>query len=74
MLEEVRSRLVAAFGEAIVDVAGAGNRCEVQIVSAAFAGLSRVRRQQAVYAAIGELIADGTVHAVTIKALTPEEA
>ena len=33
-----------------------------------------VRRQQLVYAAVNELIRDGSVHAVNIKALTPDEA
>ena len=64
----------AAFDGADIAVAGEGNRCEVRVVSDAFSGLSRVKRQQAVYAAIGDLIAAGTVHAVTIRALTPDEA
>ena len=74
MVEEVKSRLEAAFGGAEIAVAGEGNRCEVRVVSDAFSGLGRVKRQQAVYAAIGELIAAGTIHAVTIRALTPDEA
>ena len=74
MVEEVKSRLEAAFDGAEIVVAGEGNRCEVRVVSDAFSGLSRVKRQQAVYAAIGELIAAGTIHAVTIRALTPDEA
>ena len=73
MIEEVQARLGAAFGDADIAVAGEGNRCEVRVVSAAFVGLSRVQRQQAVYAVIGDLIAAGTIHAVTIKALTPTE-
>lgn len=74
MVEDVRSRVEAAFDGADIAVAGEGNRCEVRVVSDAFSGLSRVKRQQAVYAAIGDLIAAGTVHAVTIRALTPDEA
>ena len=74
MLEEVQARLSATFEDADIAVAGEGNRCEVRVVSAAFEGLSRVKRQQAVYAAIGDLIATGTIHAVTIKALTPTES
>ncbi len=74
MVEDVRSRVEAAFDGADIAVAGEGNRCEVRVVSDAFSGLGRVKRQQAVYAAIGDLIAAGTVHAVTIRALTPDEA
>lgn len=73
MVEEVRTRLIAAFKDADVDVSGEGNRCDVRVVTSAFAGLGRVKRQQAVYAAIGDLIASGEVHAVTIRALTPAE-
>ena len=74
MIDEVRNRLSAAFEGAEIDVAGEGNRCEVRIVSDSFAGLNRVKRQQAVYAVINDLIAAGTLHAVTIRAMTPEEA
>ena len=74
MIEEVQARLSATFEDADIAVAGEGNRCEVRVVSAAFEGLNRVKRQQAVYAAIGDLIATGTIHAVTIEALTPTES
>ena len=73
MIDDLKSRLEAAFADAEVAVAGEGNRFEVNVVSATFDGLSRVRRQQAVYAAIGDLIASGAVHAVTIRAKTPDE-
>ena len=43
------------------------------IESQAFAGQSRVQRQRAVYAALGDLMHD-RVHALTIKALAPAEA
>jgi acid stress-induced BolA-like protein IbaG/YrbA len=46
---------------------------EVTVVSPAFEGLSRVRKQQLVYAAIAELIKNGALHAVTIRAYTPAE-
>jgi BolA protein len=42
------------------------------IESAAFAGLSRVQRQRAVYAALGELM-DERVHALSIRASAPGE-
>jgi BolA protein len=40
------------------------------IESAAFAGLNRVQRQRAVYAALGDLM-DERVHALSIRALAP---
>jgi BolA protein len=42
------------------------------IESAAFAGLGRVQRQRAVYAALGEIMTD-KVHALSIKAVAPGE-
>ena len=60
------SRIRDHLGEAEVEVAGEGNRFDVRVASAAFKGLSRVRQQQLVYEAIGDLIRDGSVHAVTI--------
>ena len=43
------------------------------IESAAFAGMSRVERQRAVYAALGDLM-DERVHALSIRASAPGEA
>ena len=44
----------------------------VTIVSAAFAGLSRVGRQRLVYDILAEQLAD-RVHALSLKTLAPEE-
>lgn len=73
MIEDIKARLESAFEDAEIAVAGEGNRFQLQVVAEAFAGLSRVKRQQAVYAAIGDLISSGAVHAVTIQAQTPAE-
>ena len=73
MIDDLKSRLEEAFTDAEVAVAGEGNRFEIQVVAAAFEGLNRVRRQQAVYAVIGDLIASGAIHAVSIRASTPDE-
>ena len=54
---------------------GAGeSHFTVQIVSLAFAGKSRVDRQRAVYAALGDLMAPDRVHALVIDAKAPGEA
>lgn len=74
MIEDLQERIESAIPDAVVAVAGEGNRFEIRVVAGAFEGLSRVKRQQAVYAAIGDLISSGAVHAVTIRALTPAEA
>jgi len=53
--------------------AGGESHFRVRIVSAAFAGLSRVERQRRVYAAVADEIAGG-LHALALTTLTPEEA
>ena len=53
-------------------VSGDGAHFEALIVSAAFAGLSRVRRHQLVYAAFGDRMRE-EVHALSMTTLTPDE-
>ena len=67
------NRIRDHLGGAEVEVTGEGNRFDVYVASPAFEGLSRVRRQQLVYEAIGDLIRDGTVHAVTIRTVAAGE-
>ena len=45
----------------------------ITIVSEQFSGLRAVARQQLVYKVLGEYIANGSIHAVIIKAHTPDE-
>jgi acid stress-induced BolA-like protein IbaG/YrbA len=74
MDEAIAKAIRARLEDAEVVVALDGNRALITVTSTAFEGLSRVRKQQAVYACIDEFIADGRLHAVSIRALTPGEA
>lgn len=74
MKESIAGLVQAHVPDAEVEIHADGNHFQVAVTSPAFTGLNRVRRQQLVYEAIGELIRDGSVHAVTIRAVTPEEA
>ena len=56
-----------------VSVEGQGNHFDILVVGEVFAGLRPVAKQQLVYAALGEQIADGSMHAVNIKTFTPEQ-
>jgi len=51
---------------------GGESHFHVEIVAAAFAGESRVARQRRVYALLAEELA-GSVHALGLTTLTPEE-
>jgi acid stress-induced BolA-like protein IbaG/YrbA len=55
-----------------VEVRGDGAHFEAVVVSAAFAGASRVARHQLVYAALGDRMRE-EIHALSMKTLTPEE-
>jgi acid stress-induced BolA-like protein IbaG/YrbA len=55
-----------------VEVIGDGQHFQALVVSAAFAGKSRVQRHQLVYAALGERMRE-EIHALSMKTLTPEE-
>lgn len=84
--DTLRDKLTAAFAPQrlqIVDeshrhAGHAGARPEgethfnVEIVSAAFAGRSRVERQRLVYVTLAEEMR-GRVHALALKTLTPDE-
>lgn len=69
--EEVAARLHEAIQQALPEArvrvqAVSPGHFAIEVVSAAFAGLSRVRQQQKVYAAIGALMAGDAapVHAI----------
>lgn len=72
----ITERMRAAFPDIAVelkDMTGGGDHWEAVFVSDAFAGKSLIARHRAVYAALGELM-HGPIHALTFKALTPDEA
>ena len=74
MQEEIAEKIRQALAAQSVNVVLDGNRALIEVISDQFAGMNRVKKQQAVYACIQDYIADGRLHAVTIKAETPSEA
>ncbi len=71
--DEVRALLQAQLKDCEIQVEGEGNHFQVTAVGDMFSGLSPVKRQQLVYAALNEKIADQTIHALTIKTYTLAE-
>lgn len=71
--ESIESSIRAGLACERVEVLGDGQHFQALVVSAAFAGKSRVQRHQLVYAAMGERMRED-VHALSMKTLTPEEA
>jgi len=56
-----------------VEVTGDGQHFEAVIVSDLFAGKSLIQRQRLVMATVRSRIESGALHALSIKALTPEQ-
>ncbi|MBA3526941.1 MAG: BolA family transcriptional regulator [Pseudomonadota bacterium] len=56
----------------ITDLAGDGDHYAARVVSPAFSGVSRIRRHQQVYAALGGRMG-GELHALQLQTVAPEE-
>ena len=71
--EAVAALIQAHIPDAQVSVTGDGYKYETDVVSNAFEGLSKVKRQQLVYAAVNEAITSGQLHALPIRTFTVAE-
>lgn len=71
--EEIQQYLENEFTDGDIDIQLDGNRIYIQVVSQAFEGMSRVKRQQRIYGCLKEYIQSGELHAVSISALTQGE-
>lgn len=70
--ESVKQGISSGLACEHLEVAGDGQHFEAVIVSAAFAGKSRVQRHQLVYAALGDRMRQ-EIHALSMRTLAPDE-
>lgn len=70
---QVKQILDDALSLQEIHVKGEGSHYEVVAVDSVFDGMSRVKKQQLIYAPLMEYIQRNDIHAVSIKAYTPEE-
>jgi len=70
--ESVKAGIAAGLACEHLEVEGDGQHFQALVVSAMFAGKSRVQRHQLVYAALGERMRE-EIHALSMRTLTPEE-
>ena len=71
--EEIEALIVGAIPVARVeirDLAGDGDHYAARVISASFAGMSRVRQHQLVYKALGDRMG-GELHALQLETLVP---
>ncbi len=71
--EHVQQLIELGLKDADVYVEGDGAHFTALIVSSQFAGKSRVQRQQLVNDTVRKQLLDGSLHALSMKTLTPEE-
>ncbi|MEZ5573643.1 MAG: BolA/IbaG family iron-sulfur metabolism protein [Halioglobus sp.] len=69
----VKKLLQDHMSECEFHVQGEGNRYDIAAIGDVFEGLRPVKKQQLVYAALRDQIADGSIHAVNIRTFTPAE-
>lgn len=70
--ESIQSNIAQGMETEHLSVSGDGQHFDAVVVSAEFAGLSRVKRHQLVYQALGDRMRD-EIHALSIKTYTPQE-
>ena len=73
--DEIEELIKAGIPDAEViirDLAGDGDHYAARVVSGSFAGLSRIKQHQAVYAALGGRVG-GELHALQLETAVPAE-
>ena len=72
--DSLRSRLLAAFPNAQVDVTdltGTQDHFQAVVIASAFDGKSRIDQHKLVYAALGDLM-NGAIHALALTTRAPD--
>ena len=69
----VKALLQAHLADCEFEVRGEGSHYDIIAIGPVFEGLRPVKKQQLVYAALSDQIADGSIHAVNIRTYTPAE-
>ncbi len=72
-VDQVISRIKSAVPDSDITIDGEDCSFEVVVLSTEFAGMPVVRRQQKVLAAFSSELQSGELHALSVKAHTPDE-
>ncbi len=71
--QEIETLLKSELDLAEVHVKSDGSHFQIIAVSDKFDGMSRVKKQQMIYAPLSDKIADGSMHALSIKTFSEKE-
>lgn len=72
-ITEVKALIQPHIQDAEILLEGEGCNFSIVVISDQFEGLSLVKKQQKVLATLSDKIATGELHAITVKAYTPNE-
>ncbi len=67
--DEIKQRIEEGLPDARADVTGDGQHFRAEVVSPAFAGLSRIQQHKLVYEVVGDELG-GRIHALSLKTTT----
>jgi len=71
--EQIKSLIEKNISCSDVQVSGDGCNVKALVVSDEFEGKTMLARQRMVYAALGDKIATGEIHAISINSYTPQQ-
>ena len=71
--DEVKKLIEAGIPDSRAMVSEDGGKYTAVVISPVFEGKTMIAEQKMVYATVNEHIQSGAIHALTIKAYTPEE-
>ena len=71
--QDLIDRIKGLYPDAEIAVAGENCSFEVSVTSPAFAEMKSLQRQRSILTLFNSEIASGELHALTVKAKTPEE-
>lgn len=70
---EIVQRVNDLYPDAAIEAVGEDCSFELSVVSEDFAGMNTLQRQQPILALFKDELASGELHALSVKAMTPEE-
>ncbi|MDR3492739.1 MAG: BolA family transcriptional regulator [Gammaproteobacteria bacterium] len=71
--DNIKSFIESGLENSTAMVDGDGRHFNAIVICPLFDGKNRIQKQQLVYAALGDRIANGAIHAISIKTFTPDE-
>jgi acid stress-induced BolA-like protein IbaG/YrbA len=72
-IDLIKQRLSQVPNLDLINVDGDGMHFQIMLVSTEFSGKTKLARQRLVYSYLKDWLADGSLHAVELTTLTPQE-